>query len=276
MPEREPVATERTRLASAVYSGPVQHRRLEPRAHEFRRATTWLYLDLDELDEVFRGRLLWSVERVNLASFRRSDYLGPVDVPLKQAALDRVEAELGRRPAGPVRLLTTVRRFGWVFNPVSFYYCWTTAADGTERLDAIVAEITNTPWNERHAYVLDFANAPQAGRQGARRFEFAKQFHVSPFHGMDQRYLWSFTEPGEDLVVHMRNEEQGRVVFDVTLGIARRPFSGRELAGALLRQPLASFGVWLAIHFHALRLWLKRTPFHVHPGKREQRAPANL
>ncbi|MEM7517415.1 MAG: DUF1365 domain-containing protein, partial [Planctomycetota bacterium] len=191
---------------SAIYRGRVTHVRSTPRPHRFSYRTTFLYLDLAELPHLFEGRLLWSFERRNLANFRRADYLGPTDVPLEQAVRDRVEKETGQRPTGPIRLLTRVRRFGWVFNPVSFYYCF----DATgEALEAVVAEITNTPWNERHAYVLQ-AESPDAELEQSARsvegrdFVFDKAFHVSPFFGMDQSYSWRLSRPEEKIGVWMR------------------------------------------------------------------------
>src|SRR5258707_1194014 len=148
-------------LASAVYEGTVSHHRHVPRPHGFSYRMAQLYLDLDEIDTVFQQRWLWSVDRPNLAAFHRRDYLGPPERGLADAARDRVQQVLGRRPAGPVRLLTHLRYAGYVFNPVSFYYCF---EPGGERLDSIVAEITNTPWKERHSYVLGVEKADHHGR----------------------------------------------------------------------------------------------------------------
>lgn len=128
--------------ASALYIGQVMHRRHHPHPHAFRYPIAQLLLDLDELDTVFAGRWLWSVNRRNLAEFRRSDYFGDPARPLADAVRDHAAGTLGYRPAGPVRLLTHLRFAGHVFNPVSFYYCY--QADGST-LDCIVAEITNTP-----------------------------------------------------------------------------------------------------------------------------------
>jgi DUF1365 family protein len=151
-------------LASCLYEGWVRHRRHAPHAHAFRYRIYMLYLDLDELDRVFAGRWLWSVNRRNLAQFRRSDYLGDPTIPLAEAVRARVREALGRAPTGPIRLLTHLRYFGHCFNPVSFYYCY--AEDGTT-LDTIVAEITNTPWKERHSYVLPVAGAQRHGAESA-------------------------------------------------------------------------------------------------------------
>jgi len=249
-------------LASAIYSGWVRHRRHAPRAHAFRYRVALLYLDLAELDQVFERHPLWSLERRNLASFRRADYLGPAELPLDEAVRRRVAKATGSRPHGPIRLLTQVRHAGYVFNPVSFYYCF--AADG-QTLEAIVAEITNTPWQERHAYVLPVDRGERHGR--AARWRFPKRFHVSPFMAMQRDYAWCFTAPGEDLRVHMDVFDGDRREFDATLVLERQALDRRGLTRVLLRFPLMTLKVIAAIHWQALRLLLKRTPVHDHPGK---------
>lgn len=241
-------------LASAVYTGVVRHRRLRPRAHELAAPLFMMYLDLDELPRVFAGRWLWSVERANVASFRRRDYLAGA-ASLKEAVLDRVEGALAFRPGGPVRMLTHLRMLGYVFNPVTFYYCFDAAG---QRVEAVAAEITNTPWKERHTYVVD-------GRGGGLSAEFAKTFHVSPFMPMEQRYRWRFKAPGERLVVHMENLDAGGRIFDASLSLRRRPLTGGVLAGCLARYPVMPLMAAASIHWHALRLWLKGVGFHPHP-----------
>lgn len=247
-------------LASAVYEGSVRHRRLAPHAHAFDYRMAQLYLDLDEVDRVFERRWLWSSRGRNLAEFRRGDYLGPGHLPLAEAVRQRVDLAVGHRPLGPIRLLTHLRYGGIVFNPVSFYYCY--AADGTT-LEAIVAEITNTPWRERHAYVLPLNTAERHGR--ALSWAFPKTFHVSPFMPMDRQYDWRFTVPGDNLLVHMDVLRDGEREFDATLNLQRLPLSGASLARVLWRYPLMTAQVVGAIHWQALRLWLKRNPVHDHP-----------
>ena len=134
--------------ASCLYTGHIRHRRSGPRRNDFRYRIYLAYLDLGELPTLFAGRWLWSARRPALAWFRRADYLGDPQVPLDTAVRDRVEAQTGHRPQGPIRLLTHLRQFGWSFNPVSFYYVFD---DSGEHLETLVAEITNTKprwvWN---------------------------------------------------------------------------------------------------------------------------------
>lgn len=252
-------------LASAIYQGTVQHRRHAPHPHAFSYRIAMLYLDLAEIDQVFTGRWLWSNGHRNLAEFRRSDYLGEATMPLDEAVRMRVAEAIGRVPEGPIRLLTHLRYFGHSFNPVSFYYCF--EADGTT-LDVVVAEITNTPWKERHAYVLPVATAEHRG--AAFSWQFAKTFHVSPFIGMDRDYAWRLSTPQQRLLIHMNVLDRAAGApreFDATLTLERQPVSAMNLARVLLRFPLMTTQIVGAIHWHALRLWLKRNPVHDHPDK---------
>jgi len=241
-------------VRSAIYQGTLAHARRVPRPHAFSYRVWLLYLDLSELPALL-GRGPLRAGRAGLLSFHRPDYL-PGAIDLAEAARDRVEAALGFRPAGPVRLLTHVRSLGYVFNPVSFYYCF--GSDGGS-LEAVVAEITNTPWGERHAYVV------AAGASGAHD-AFAKRFHVSPFPGMDQRYLWSLGLPDEALRIEMRNLEGGQEVFRAVLSLRRRKLSPAALWRAALLEPLMALRVHAAIYWQALLLWARRTPFHPHPA----------
>ena len=248
-------------MQSALYQGTLRHRRRSPVMHAFEYPVTLAWLDLAELDQVFRGRWLWSSTRPAAAWFRRSDYLGDASIPLDEAVRDYAERELGWRPVGPIRLLTQLRTFGHSFNPVSFYYCYDAAGS---RVEAVVAEITNTPWGERHAYAL---RRPEDGKL---RFGFEKRFHVSPFMPMDQRYDWRFSEPGAALAIHMANLHAGARVFDATLRLRRREIGTRSLAATLARYPMASLRVLWAIYWQALRLWLKGARFHPHPSALER------
>lgn len=248
-------------MHSAIYTGWLNHRRHAPRVHAFRYRLFMVYLDLAELDRVFAGRWAWSCSRRALARFDRRDHLGDPALPLDECVRQLVAQQTGARPDGPIRLLTHLRYFGYVFNPVSFYYCF--AADG-ERIEAIVAEVNNTPWGERHCYVV-----PGPGAAGAVQGTSAKAMHVSPFHPMDLQYHWHFSPPGDGVRVHMRlrprNDAEAAPVFDAAMALHRQPITAVRLAWTLARFPFMTAQVIVAIHWQALRLWLKRTPVHDHP-----------
>ena len=250
-------------MKSALYEGSVRHRRLAPVGNEFRYPLFQVFLDLSELETVFKGRWFWSTKGPNIAWFRRKDHLGDPAHPLDRSVRDLVEVETGGRPAGAIRLLTHLRYFGYGMNPVSFYYCF----DATDkRVETIVAEIHNTPWGERHCYVL--TESANEGAAGKKLFRFPKQFHVSPFMGMNQTYGWRFTDPGQQLAVHMENVERGGKIFDATLTLERKTIAGASLARMLLAYPPMTVKVIAAIYWQALRLWLRGAPFHPHPKHR--------
>ena len=250
-------------LRSGFYAGRVRHTRTRPIGHRFDYRHLLVALDLDELPQLFRGRWLWSSERFNLASYRRSDHCGDPSQPLRASVLRLVEERTGSAPKGRVVLLTQLRHFGYVFNPVSFYFCF----DVHERVDAIVAEINNTPWGEQHCYVLRARDAERCNDGGKLlRFRFNKDFHISPFFPMTLEYQWAFSDLGDELRISMQNIEHGQVVFSTDTLLRRRAWSGANAARALITYPLMSFKTIAAIYWQALRLRLKGAPFYAHPG----------
>jgi DUF1365 family protein len=254
---------------SCIYEGRVRHRRFAPVEHAFEYRLFMMYLDLDEAPALFARRWFWSAGRRALAWLSREDHLGDPARPLADCVRELVAERTGRRPAGPIRLLTHLRYFGHCFNPVSFYYCYDESGD---RLETIVAEVNNTPWGEQHCYVLD--DGTERGTAGLRRFELRKEMHVSPFMPMDIDYDWRFSSPADALSIHMQNLHDGDKVFDATLSLARTDITGPSLARVLLTYPLMTVKVFAAIHWQALKLWIKRVPFFVHPDK-EAPAAAN-
>jgi uncharacterized protein len=250
---------------SCLYEGTVRHRRRGSVPSEFRHRLFMVYLDLDELPALFDGYLTWSARRPALAWFRRADYLGDPHVPLKDAVQTLVEARTGSRPEGPVRVLTHLRYLGHCFNPVSFYYCFDASG---ERVKAVVAEVTNTPWGERHAYVMSVAEAPDRRRVTVMRERLPKQLHVSPLMAMDLSYDWRLTVPAERLLVHIEaHAGQGASVFDATLSLERRDIDATSLRSALLRHPLMTVRVQASIYTHALRLRLRGARWFTHPDR---------
>ena len=249
-------------MHSCIFSGQVKHSRSVPVEHAFRYRLFMMYLDLEELPQLFRGRWFWSTARPALARFRRENYLGDPGIPLDKAVRDLVLQRTGRRPDGPIRLLTNLRYFGYCFNPISIYYCFD--ASGT-RVETIVAEVSNTPWGERHCYVL--ADSANLGDDHIRRFESRKELHVSPFMDMDIDYRWLLTPPANNLVVRISNYANRERIFAATLILRRQEISGRSLAVTLLSYPFMTLKVITAIHWQALRLWIKGFRFRPHPAK---------
>jgi len=245
--------------SSCLYRGWVRHRRYGPVPHQLRTTLFMLYLDLDELPALFDHYRIASARGRALAEFRRSDHLGDPSRPLAEEIRALVAARTGARPAGPIRLLTNLRYLGHCFNPVSFYYCYEA---GAQRVQAIVAEVTNTPWGERHAYVL--ANDRPAGSIMRGRFE--KEFHVSPFMGMDHSYSWRLTPPGERLIAHIESERDAAVVFDATLSLRQRRLTPRALAALLARYPLLTLRTVRQIYANGLALHLKGARYFPNPS----------
>jgi DUF1365 family protein len=236
---------------SAVYEGSVRHRRFAEREHRFRQRLALAFIDLDELEELCGGRLV--ARRPGLLRFRRGDYLGDPRTPLSVAVRDLVEDRIRVRPHGPVRMLANLSALGHCFNPVSFYYCMD--APGVS-VEAVVAEVTNTPWGERQAYVLA-APVPRRVLRGS----FAKELHVSPFMGMDHRYEWRMTEPAQTLSVHIVSSRGGRVAFDATLSLRRRELSSAGLA----RCASTTLRTLVSIYGQAAMLKFKGVPVRAHP-----------
>jgi hypothetical protein len=164
------------------------------------------------------------------------------------------------RPEGPIRLLTQLRYFGYYFSPLNLFYCYD--EEGL-RIEAVVAEVNNTPWNEQHCYVLWQGNRIAGERR--LRFRHPKAFHVSPFMGMESQYDWRLSEPGEHVVVHIATSQQGQRQFDASMSLRRRPLARAELRSALIRYPWMTARIMTAIYYQAWRLWLKKVPFFPHP-----------
>lgn len=241
---------------AACARGRVEHVRHVPRTVRFAYPVDYLLLDCDRLPSVMQRTPWYAAGRPGLIRFRRRDYLPDRPGPLAEAARDLVGEALGQRPTGRVLLLTALRFGPVAFNPVNFYCC----ADADGRFVALIAEITNTPWNERHRYVL--AMAANGGRS-----EFDKSFHISPFQPMAQRYRWSVAWVANRLTIDMRSyaAEGGRLVFQAQLACRLQPCGPAGLFRALWRAPAMPLRMLRRIYWQAWRRWREGTPTFEHP-----------
>jgi len=246
-------------LESAIYEGSVRHRRFGAVSREFSYRIFMLYLDLSEVQRVMSLHPLWSTRRRAPARFRRADYMGPAHLPLDQCVRDTVEDRTGERPRGPVRMLSNLRYFGVVENPVTFYYCF--APDGRE-LESVVAEVTNTPWRDRHAYVIDGRFA--GGSTVSSRLD--KVLHVSPLMDMDKTYELSFGRPAGTIPVHIESSKDGVTAFDATLKLSRTEMTRSSLTRILSTYPPMSMRVLSGIYRQATVTWLRGARFHSRPA----------
>ena len=251
-----------TALNSALYTGRVRHRRFAPKTHAFEYEMVYFYLDLAEVERLFRHPFVFSKDAFALLSFRRKDYLGDETKPLDHAVRDLVRERTGKELSGPIRLLTQVSYLGHCFNPVSFYYCFD--AEGAH-IEFIVAHVTNTPWKEKHAYVVE------CPKNKVLEFRVPKSFHVSPFMPMDIEYGWRFTAPGPVLSVHMENRDlaSGATIFDATMTFKRQDLTLVCVLKAVAAFPLMTAKTLLAIYFQALRMKLKSFRFYSNPSTGE-------
>ena len=260
------------KLNSAIYSGTVWHQRLSPKRHAFNYRVFMMYLDLSELDQVFAENIFWSNNQWSPAWFKRSDFFGDPAHSLVDTVRDRVEQETGERPLGPIRLLANIRYWGFVINPISCYYCFDSSG---KRLEAILLDVTNTPWNERQQYVL-----PCDSHSSEQKISFNKEMHVSPFMPMNMAYQWCGSAPDEQLAFSLSNFlidgdksdsnntlSGNRKVFSAGVNLQREDITPLALSKILWRFPLMTLKVFFGIHWQALKLWLKGLKIFSHPSR---------
>lgn len=246
-------------MNAAIYSGTVRHCRRADVARTFTPKLFLAYLDVDALPSSLDSVPMWSARRPAPVHFRRRDFFDGGTQPLGAAVRDLVEERLGRRPGGAIYLLAHLRTLGLLFNPLAVYYCW--SANGAA-LDAIVLEVSNTPWGERTWYVFD-------ARGGVTTASTPKAMHVSPFLPFDVDYRITWTVPGPGLSLRIDVERGGTRIFAAHLELRRSALDRRSAVAFPTRYPVMPLRGLIAIYREALRLFVKCVPLYRH-GRRSQ------
>ena len=258
----------------ALCEGTVAHRRLAPEHHQFNQPVSYVWIDPDNPQELCGLHPKWSHRRPAPARFRRKDYGTQRTGSLAAAARDDLRNVLDHTPQGPVRMLTQVRRWGWLFNPITIFLVWGESGDQvaeTTRPIGAVLEVTSTPWKERIRYpvALDASN-------GSLTATFDKSMHVSPFLGMDYRYQFSIENRDDEVAAKIDVAgPDGDLVLRTALRLQRRAATRELLDGSLRSTPLPTHRVSAGIHGQAVRLWAKRVPIVPHPRKTRVVEPAS-
>ncbi|UTV30069.1 DUF1365 domain-containing protein [Photobacterium atrarenae] len=254
-------------MNSALFVGSIRHRRFTPVSHNFSYPMFMPWIDLDELDVLQQQVTGFGTGLLNVARFRGADYLRdhhlrdhhekPGLGTLKQQVIDKVFELTGERMQGRVMLLCQLRYAGLYFSPLNLYYLY----DARDQWQWVLAEVSNTPWNERHYYAI-----PAKSTWMDKTWQHEKAFHVSPFNPITQRYQWQLKAPDEHLFVHIDilSEHSLQKVLDATMAMKRQPFNTRTLWRLLASTPIQTVKVVAGIYWQALRLWLKRVPFYSH------------
>lgn len=252
-------------INNLIYTGKIRHRRFTPKVHEFSYNLFMFCFDVDKIDTVFRAVSQVSVEKFNWFTFKRKNYLIHPEIPLGLLARKLISEKYGIYPTGKIVLLTNLSCFNYCFNPISLYFIF---KENSDEIDYLIVEVTNTPWDERHFYLL---TNPISTNKHIYKYHFKKELHVSPFMAMDYEYQLNLKIVDKKIIVHMKNYHQGKVHFDATLALSSIPTS-TTATKTFLRFPFITYTVTAAIYWQAFKLWLKGVSFHPHPKKSKDKS----
>lgn len=242
-----------------IFKGIVRHRRFKPKQHQFSYKLFMFCFDIGDHHNSFKDIKQVSSEQFNWFSFRRKNYLSHPEIPLDEHARQLVVAKFNHYPKGKIYLLTHLACLGYCFNPISLYFIFD---ETNQQLDYLILEVTNTPWGEKHNYVLESSGKP---KNQVYHYQFQKELHVSPFMAMNYEYLFHLKLNKQKITVHMENHIDGQKDFDATLMLAASPKNAKSFKKVFRHYPLITYKVAVAIYWQALKLWMKGVPFHSHP-----------
>lgn len=259
-------------LPDGIYKGEVVHKRFHPKKHAFNYPLAMILVDVDTIESSFKQSRWWSLERFNLISFYRKDYIQSERITnsdisnrsISEVVSEKIFDDCGEQFKGSVKILTNPRFFGYVFNPVSFYLCY----DENNQIKYILSQINNTPWNERYTYVHRVPS-----HSGSKMvFEFDKEFHVSPFMPMNLNYTWKFILDNNQVDIHMALFDSGVKQFVASMRAKYSPFTAINMFKLPVEFPMQTLRIVWRIYWHALRLWMKKIPFYEHPNSHEPKS----
>jgi uncharacterized protein len=244
---------------SLIFTGIVRHRRFTPKRHQFSYKLFMFCFDIGDLPNSFKQIKNVSIEAFNWFSFRRKNYMSHPDTPLDEYARQLVASKFNTYPKGKIYLLTNLSCLGYCFNPISLYFIFD---ETNQQLDYLIIEVTNTPWGEKHNYVL---SSLARSKNDVYDFKFQKELHVSPFMAMNYNYQFNLKLNRQKIIVHMENHIDGKKDFDATLILKAAAQNASSFKKILRHFPLITYKVAAAIYWQALKLWMKGVPFHTHP-----------
>jgi DUF1365 family protein len=238
-------------METAIYAGFIAHTRHIPKQHSFRYPFFMWFLDLDELDRIDDLGRWFSVRKRALSRFRRSDYLGDPNRSLADSVREELRKITGIGVEGKVFGLLNVRTAGLYFSPVNFYFGFDQAGTASH----LLAEVSNTPWNERHCYAHHLSSETGAN-------EDDKCFKVSPFNpGTAQTYRWSIAAPGEMIAINLGLHDERGHIFEAALRLKKEPYSLKTARSHILRVPVMTAYIVMKIYWQALKIYLKGIPY---------------
>lgn len=243
---------------SRIYLGSINHRRLSPKYHSFKYSLYMLALDPLEMEKRHTPSWLFGFSKFHPLGFVEKDYIRSELGSLEQRIRNKVTELDNNIQISRILMLVQVRCFGIYFSPANFYFCY----DQNENCTHMLAEVSNTPWNERHYYLVDLQKKSDKTNE--------KYFQVSPFMDLNMSYFWQVKPPSNDtdkLVVNIENKrknlQSGKMdkLFDVSLTLYKKDFTNVSLLGIWLQLPIMTIKVFFSIYWQALKLFIKGIPF---------------